>query len=265
MHAWPLFTGSGYVLGRFECPPDAERWRSVDWIGPQAHVVLPETAVRIGAEHGETDVCTANEVVVYEGDTYYRRALVSPEGDRCTFLAVGDELAEELRPPGPAPIHHRACPAAAYVAHRRALARLGSDPLALDETLLAVLALIMGTPYQRTRSSTVDAVKALIAADPVRRRRLAELAEAVHYSPFFLARMFRSHTGHAIARYRRDLCLRQSLPFALEAGADLSRIALRFGFSSHSHYTQAFRKAFGCTPSQARTASGSAVRQLLST
>jgi len=256
MHAWPLFAGSGYVLGRFECPPDADRWRAVDWIGPQAHVVLPETAVRIGAERGEADVCTANEVVVYDRDTYYRRELVSAEGDRCTFLAVGEELAGELRLDGRSRIRHRACPPAAYVAHHRALAWLGSDPLALDETLLAVLATIMGTPYQRTRSSTVDEVKALIAANPVRRWRLAELAAAVHYSPYFLARMFRRHTGHSIARYRRDLCLRQSLPFALESGADLSRIALRFGFSSHSHYTQAFGKAFGCTPSQARTASG---------
>jgi AraC-like DNA-binding protein len=265
MHASTLFTGSGYTLGRFECPPDADRWRAVDWIGPQAHVVLPETAVRIGVEHGEADVCTANEAIVYNRDTYYRRALVSPEGDRCTFLAVGGELADELRLPGNAPIHHRACPPAAYVAHRQAVARIHSDPLALDETLLTVLALIMGTPHQRTRSSTVDAVKALIAVDPVRRWRLAELAQAVHYSPYFLARMFRSHTGHSIARYRRDLCLRRSLPAALEPGADLSRVALRFGFSSHSHYTQAFGKAFGCTPSQARTASGFSVRQLLST
>jgi hypothetical protein len=43
MHASPLFTGWGCTLGRFECPPDADRWRAVGWIdsGPLA---LDETS-----------------------------------------------------------------------------------------------------------------------------------------------------------------------------------------------------------------------------
>lgn len=246
MHAWPLFAGTGYVLGRFECPPDADRWRSLDWIGPQPHVVLPETAVRIDA-----DVCTPHEAVVYARDTYYRRALVSAEGDRCLFFALDADLA----PPFTG-IRRCPCPPSLYVLVRRARRALHGQPdrLALDETLQAVVASLMGTPYQRTSPSTVDAVKTLIAGEPARQWRLADIAEAVHYSPYFLARMFRRHTGHSIAAYRRELCLRQSLPFALDAGEDLSRVAQRFGFSSHSHYTAAFRRLFGCTPTAARTA-----------
>jgi AraC-like DNA-binding protein len=33
---------------------------------------------------------------------------------------------------------------------------------------------------------------------------------------------------------------------------DLTDLALRLGFSSHSHFTAAFRKSFGCTPSHFR-------------
>jgi AraC-like DNA-binding protein len=33
---------------------------------------------------------------------------------------------------------------------------------------------------------------------------------------------------------------------------DLSTLALEVGFSSHSHFSAAFRRAFGCTPSQFR-------------
>lgn len=254
-HAWPLFAGTGYVLGHFACPPDADRWRTLDWIGPQPHVVLPETAVRIGAEGGDPDVCTANEVLVYGRDTYYRRGLVNADGDRCTYLAVDDDLANALRLNGSHGIDRHTSPAALYVLTRqvrRALEGPHPDLLALDEALLLVLAHITGTPNQRTRSSTVEAVKALIGEQPIRQWRLAELAAAVHYSPYFLARMFRRHTGHSIAQYRRELCLRQSLPSALDPSADLSRVAERFGFSSHSHYTQAFRKTFGCTPTHAR-------------
>ncbi len=91
-----LLAGSGYVLGGFDCPPDAARWRELNWIGERPHVVLPSTAVRIGAGTARDEVCTVNEVVVYDRDTTYRRGLVSAEGDRCTFVAVGDELADEL-------------------------------------------------------------------------------------------------------------------------------------------------------------------------
>lgn len=264
-HAWPLLAGSGYVLGRFDCPPDAELWRAVNWIGDEPHVVLPGTPVRIGAVGEEPGVCTANEVIVYDRDTHYRRATVGGEGDRCTYLAIGDELAAELGldAPGRPRIRRSPCPAPVYVAHRRIRRQLdgaGPDPLALDEAILAVLSGAVGSataperdgPEATRHRAAVDAVRALIAGDPVRRWRLAELATAVHYSPYCLARMFRRHTGYPIAAYRRELCLRASLPQALEPSADLSELAVRFGFSSHSHYTHAFHKTFGCTPSQAR-------------
>jgi AraC-like DNA-binding protein len=264
-HAWPLLAGSGYVLGRFDCPPQAERWHAVDWIGDQPHVVLPGTAVRIGAVGEEPGVCTANEVIVYDRDTHYRRSVVSREGDRCTFVAVGDELAAELGldAAGRPRIRRGPCPAPLYVAHRRirrALSGVRADLLAIDEAVLAVLTGAVGSaaapvrdqPGTARHRAAVDAVKALLAGDPTRRWRLAELAAAVHYSPYCLARMFRRHTGYPIAGYRRELCLRESLPQALEPAADLSELAVRFGFSSHSHYTHAFHKTFGCTPSQAR-------------
>ena len=270
-HAWPLLAGSGYVLGRFDCPPHAERWHAVDWIGDQPHVVLPGTAVRIGAVGEEPGVCTANEVIVYDRDTHYRRAVISGDGDRCTFVAVGDELAEELGlgARGGPRIRRGPCPAPLYVTHRRIRRELeGASPdlLAIDEAVLAVLAGAVGSAVapsaERDRPDTgrhraaVDAVRALIAGEPTRRWRLAELAAAVHYSPYCLARMFRRHTGYPIAGYRRELCLRESLPHALEPAADLSELAVRFGFSSHSHYTHAFGRTFGCTPSQARRTAG---------
>jgi len=39
----------------------------------------------------------------------------------------------------------------------------------------------------------------------------------------------------------------------LPSADDLTSLALDLGFSSHSHFTLAFRRAFGCTPSQFRS------------
>jgi AraC-like DNA-binding protein len=41
--------------------------------------------------------------------------------------------------------------------------------------------------------------------------------------------------------------------FQLPDADDLTTLALDVGFSSHSHFTLAFRRAFGCTPSQFRS------------
>jgi AraC family transcriptional regulator len=261
-HAVHEFTGTGYVLGRFHCPAGDPRWRTTDWIGERPHVVVPRTPVRIGPSAGRLELRTANEIVVYDGGAHYRRGLASPDGDRCAFIAVEPALADEvgLATSRRAPVRHApADPRAFLTLHRAraALARADPDRPAIDEALLTVVA------HAARRTGTLDGaatapadavgwVRELLAADPTRRWTLAELAAAVHYSPYFLARVFRRQTGSTIASYRRQLCLRASLPRALRPGADLARIAVEHGFSSHSHYTTAFRKHFGCTPSQAR-------------
>ena len=44
----------------------------------------------------------------------------------------------------------------------------------------------------------------------------------------------------------------QALDAVLDGGDDLTTIALEAGFSSHSHFTARFRRAFGCAPSAPR-------------
>jgi AraC family transcriptional regulator len=137
------------------------------------------------------------------------------------------------------------------------------DPLLVDDLVMSVLAHAARRvvdrptdgPGAQQQRRAVEEVKAALADDPTRAWRLAELAGRVHYSPFALARMFRRRTGYSIVGYRQQLRLRLSLPEAL-AATDLSAVAARYGFSSHSHYTRAFRQAFGCTPSQARRGAG---------
>jgi hypothetical protein len=88
-----VLDGSGYVLGRFVCPPDAARWGAVNWIGGQPHVVVPDTAVRLIPDGDDDYVSTVNHGLVYDRDVHFRRRLVSAEGDRCTFAIVSDDLA----------------------------------------------------------------------------------------------------------------------------------------------------------------------------
>ena len=60
------------------------------------------------------------------------------------------------------------------------------------------------------------------------------------------------------------LRLRDGLERLLDSDESLSTIAHEVGFSSHSHFTDAFRAEFGCAPSHARGASARVARDLRS-
>jgi len=81
---------------------------------------------------------------------------------------------------------------------------------------------------------------------------LDALARAVFSSPFHLARVFRRETGISLHTHWNKLRLRQALQEIADGASDLTRLALELGFSSHSHFTQAFTREFGEPPSRIR-------------
>ena len=97
----------------------------------------------------------------------------------------------------------------------------------------------------------VEHAKVLLAArlgDPI---RLAEVGRAAGVSPFCLCRTFKAATGTTLHAYRDRLRLQHALE-RVASGEDLTKVGLAVGYSSHSHFTAAFRRAFGLTPSEAR-------------
>jgi AraC family transcriptional regulator len=91
-------------------------------------------------------------------------------------------------------------------------------------------------------------VKRAIAAAPESNLPLRALAVVAGSSPYQLCRDFRALTGMTITRYRHALRLRLALD-RLPGCNDLTDLALDLGYSSHSHFTYAFRDHFGVTPS----------------
>jgi AraC-like DNA-binding protein len=79
-----------------------------------------------------------------------------------------------------------------------------------------------------------------------------QLARAVGSSPFHLARAFKRTMGVTIHQHRLALRLHASLAMLRDTHDDISSIALDLGFGDHSHFTVAFRRRFGITPSRYR-------------
>ena len=140
-----------------------------------------------------------------------------------------------------------------------------SAPLGLEEATLRLLAAVMGSlepagsARPPRRSSTAEAHEACFErtrAELFRRFReplqLADLARAVHTSPFHLCRIFKRASGLPVHRYLTRLRLLEGLEALVEQDVPLAGLALDLGFSSHSHFTDAFRCELGMAPSELR-------------
>lgn len=108
----------------------------------------------------------------------------------------------------------------------------------------------------RAHRELADSARALLVRRACEPLGLDELARELRVSPFHLARTFRARFGTTLhaERVRRRLALALDelahAPRDVEGGdSGLTELAARVGFSSHSHFTAAFRRHYGVTPS----------------
>jgi AraC family transcriptional regulator len=99
----------------------------------------------------------------------------------------------------------------------------------------------------------VDRAKVVLASDLARRWTLAEIAAEVRGSPVYLTQIFQRVEGVPLYRYQLRLRLARALDLLAQYD-DLTRLSLDLGFSSHSHFSAAFREAYGRSPSEFRQA-----------
>jgi AraC-like DNA-binding protein len=67
----------------------------------------------------------------------------------------------------------------------------------------------------------------------------------------YLTQLFQQIEGIPLYRYQLRLRLARALD-RLDRTDDLTALALELGFSSHSHFTAAFRRTYGASPSALR-------------
>jgi AraC-like DNA-binding protein len=79
--------------------------------------------------------------------------------------------------------------------------------------------------------------------------KLADLAALVHWSPFYLLRVFRNEVGLPPHAYLETIRIREAQRL-LKLGTLLANIAYDTGFSSQSHFTTTFKRLIGVTPGQ---------------
>jgi len=132
----------------------------------------------------------------------------------------------------------------------------GADEEARDEVVLELLRSALGAvvvtpqPCSSTRR-LIRRTKEFLEAHLSAPLRLRDVARAVGASPAYLTDVFRRVEGVPLHQYVIQLRLSRALVM-LPHTTDLTTLAFELGFSSHSHFAAAFRRAFGCTPSAFR-------------
>jgi len=229
-----------------------------------------------------TVTADVNQAVFFSRDSTYRVSHPSDCGDRGTVFTVAprvlNDIVRELdpsiddHPDQPFRFFTGPCDSEVFWRHRELVQRLETaetnplEPLWADVTALQLVADVLesafvqrGVPRKPKRKGTdvdhserAEAAKTYLASNMSERITLDDVARAVHASPFHLARIFQQHTGVPVHRYLTQLRLRASLERLADGASDLTALALELGFSSHSHFTDAFRREFGHAPSDIR-------------
>jgi len=218
-----------------------------------------------------------NQAIFFSKKSVYRISHPTDHGDRGTYFLVAPHILNDMvrefdptveeHPDQPFPFVTGPCYTGTFLQHLEIIRRLEcakEEHLWADVMLLRWVAEILRSAFQHhwqpTRSARistkidhrekVEAAKAFLASHLSEQLTLNKIAHEVALSPFNFARIFQQQAGLPVHRYLTLLRLRVSLE-RLSDG-DLTKLALNLGFSSHSHFTDVFRREFGKTPSEAR-------------
>jgi AraC-like DNA-binding protein len=101
---------------------------------------------------------------------------------------------------------------------------------------------------QRISVERVEKVVAVLRENLSSPPTLDDLGRAVGCSPFHLSRTFSTSTGMTIPQYTRQLRLERAAELLKSGKFNVTEAALEVGYSSLSHFSQAFHEAFGCCP-----------------
>lgn len=245
------------------------RHRSPEECASHTHLVFPFRGVYLRHVGGDQAVADANHVLFFNKGQGYQVSHPVTGGDASLVLSVDEETLREL---APKPLVCESADFAFNQQHLRIDARAQALVMLLKHSLrngtiesfeaeglsltLASRALgprtsrVPGASYARRR--LVDRVKVLLAGDLSRRWTLGGIAAEMKGSPVYLTQVFQQVEGMPLYRYHLRLRLARALDLISER-EDLSGLAQDVGFSSHSHFSAAFKQHYGVTPAEFRS------------
>ena len=256
------------VSVRDVCCAGSLRNQGAEEAAAATQLVFPYRGVYVRHLGRDEAVAEANQVLFFNANEGYRVSHPVPGGDSSLTLAISEPVLRELAPRTAlrdrSPLSFRRqrlridTRAQALMALLRHSLRHGvAEPLEAESLALTLVQRALGPRTTHPagasvgRQRLVDRVKLVLASDLARRWTLAEIAAEVRGSPVYLTQVFRQVEGLPLYRYQLRLRLARALDLLAQYD-DLTALGMDLGFSSHSHFSAAFRAAYGRSPSEFR-------------
>jgi AraC family transcriptional regulator len=244
------------------------RHQSVEECTATTQLVFPYRGVYVRHVGNDQAVAEANQVLFFNATEGYRVSHPLPGGDASLTLVIGESQLRELAPrtflqhgttlafrQQRRRIDARAQALVALLRH--SLRQKIVEPLEAESLALTLVQRALGPRTTHAAGATVgrqrlvDRAKLVLTSDLGRRWTLAEIAAEMRCSPVYLTQVFQQVEGLPMYRYQLRLRLARALDL-LPQYDDLTTLSLDLGFSSHSHFSAAFREAYGRSPSEFR-------------
>ena len=283
-----IYNGTLFRIGQFRRGPQHPDFAGPHWIGGTL-MVFPRTSVTITLVGCAPVLADPNTVMFYNDGQIYSRGKLSEQGDLCEWFGFDHQLvADAIRPfhakvddhlEKPFQFSHGPSDPTSYFMQRWVVDHIHNaqqpDHLFIEETIMSVLKRVASQSYHQRgitpqkvnavhEREIVEAIQKILALHFNQNLSLERIAAHLNYSPFHLSRLFQKHTGQSIHQHLKHLRLRISLEYVTQANMDLTELALQLGFSSHSHFTETFRKTFGTPPSALRNTSRQQLHEIKS-
>jgi AraC family transcriptional regulator len=263
----PLLKTSTVTIRDVYCQ-GSHRHQSVEECAAVTQLVFAYRGVYVRHLGSDQAVAEANQVLFFNAAEGYRVSHPVPGGDASLAVIISESLLREIAPraflrDGAAlafrqqrlRIDPRAQALVALLRH--SLREKIAEPLEAESLALTLVQRALGPRTTHTAGATVgrqrlvDRVKLVLASDLARRWTLAEIAAEVRGSSVYLTQVFQQVEGVPLYRYHLRLRLARALDLLAQYD-DLTALSLDLGFSSHSHFSAAFREAYGRSPSEFR-------------
>ncbi|UHQ22830.1 AraC family transcriptional regulator [Lysobacter sp. 5GHs7-4] len=244
------------------------RHRSAEECASATHLVFPYRGLYLRHVGQDQSVADANHALLFNAGEGYQVSHPVLGGDASLVLAISQPLLRELAPNSllhrrdelgfrrqSLRIDARAQALVALLRHSLQLGRI--EALEAESLALTLVCRSLGprtshaTAATHARRRLVDRVKVLLASDLTRRWSLEEIAGEIGGSAVYLTQAFQQVEGLPLYRYHLRLRLARALDL-IPHRTDMSALALDLGFSSHSHFSAAFKQAYGRTPTAFR-------------
>ena len=230
----------------------------------QTHLVFPYRGVYVRHVGQTATVADANQVIIFNDDEPYRVSHPLDGGDSSLSVRIRCADLLELVPVGYLVKQHGVtlnrprfrvdgATQALMARLRHCLSGGVMDTLEAEILTLALVGRALGERTAHAVASSarrqilVDRAKLILSSDLSRRWTLAQIARAVGVSPVYLTQVFQQVEGMPLYRYQLQLRLARGLDWLGEQ-RDLTTLALDLGFCSYSHFSSAFKQAYGQTP-----------------